>query len=154
MSTVTNSIPSNDPFRLQFDPQQPFIQGQQSGGVIDNIDLYYRGPHTANQRKVSIRGVDAYMNRIIMYFSSLKGDYLRSDRGNEFAFVYNAPRSGATRFRIISTVLSIMSRRFPDAAVTDVGADYRESRSSRGWGIRLHLIPPNSNTAVGLDIPL
>ena len=139
-------------FRAQFDPRQFVNSSYTRDGKLEHIDFDFRGPVT--QGTPTIKGVAAKINRIIMYFSSTAGDYHRSSRGNEFSFVYNAPASQGTQFRILSTAQSIMRRKFSDFLIEDLNVDRITGSTRRGWNIRMTLRHRNVEGKIELDMPL
>lgn len=139
-------------FRAQFDPQQLLAHDYRERGSLESLDFDFRGPVVAG--KITQRGVAAKINRIIMYFSSQAGDYLRSEKGNEFKFIYNAPINSATQFRILATTESIMRRRFPDFTIDQISADQISSGSFQGWSIRMSLRHSGVEGRIEFDLPL
>ncbi len=148
---------SPDLFRYQFDTREPFRRSQTERGGLDYVDLDLRGP--IRGRKVSITGMPAILNRIILYFASKKGDYLRTREGNEFAFIYNSPVNATTQFRVLSTATSIMRRRFPEVNVRDISVKPIIKRGdggseSKGWDINMVIRHSSLEDDVSIDIPL
>ncbi len=146
-------MPDNeDLFRFQFSSDEAFLNSQRERGSVEEVDFDIRGLHT--RRKVSLFGVPAILNKIIMYFASAQGDYLRSSRGNEFAFIYNAPVNTATQFRILSTATAIMRREFPRVRVEDIQVRPDTQDQRKGWDLRMVIRHQSLEESVGLEIPL
>jgi len=149
---------SPDLFKYQFDTNEPFRRSQAERGGLDYVDLDLRGP--VRGLKVSIKGMPAILNRIILYFASTKGDYLRTRDGNEFSFIYNSPINATTQFRVLSTAASIMRRRFPEVNVRDIRVrplvrrGERGGVKSRGWDINMVIRHSSLEDDIEIDIPL
>lgn len=146
-----------DVFQYQFDTREAFRRSQSENGIIDYVDIDLRGLR-ARRDTVSVRGVMALLNRILLYFSSGPGDYLRNiDFGNEFGFIYNAPINNATQFRILATATSIMRRLFPEMVVRDISVRQRTTgpnKNFRGWQIYMVLRHSSMEQDISLNVPL
>ncbi|MCA1807283.1 MAG: hypothetical protein LC687_05485 [Actinobacteria bacterium] len=153
---TTLSPEETDSFKYQFEPQEAFRRSQEENGIIDYVDIDFRGASAS--RKVSVRGVRALLNRIILYFASGPGDYMRNlDHGNEFAFVYNSPVNTATQFRILATATSTMRRLFPEMTVRDIKVLMKKTGTNkeiRGWEMYMVLRHASMDSDISLNVPL
>ena len=132
------SVEDNGLYRVPFNPRDLFRAEQTSHGLIDYLDLGYAAE--SKTRSVSIRGIPALVNKVIMYFASSRGDYLRDERGGEFDFLRNAPMTDSVQFRIMSTVLNTMRRRFSSIIVKNLDVERaRRPSGAMGWVVRLTL---------------
>lgn len=131
-------IQDYDVYKPRVDTRSAFDYDQTERGLLDYIDLGYDANIAA--RNVSVYGLDALINKIILYFASSKGDYLRSTKGGEFDFLKGARSSAAVEFRIVSTAMAIMRKRFSKVQVDDIKAEpFTSDAGSLGWRISLTL---------------
>lgn len=141
-------------FKLQFDSQDIFRDNMAEKGSLEGVDINIKGDAALDGR-VSRRGVHAQLQKVILFFASLPGDYLRSERGGPFAFVLNTPAHSSTHFRIITTAMLIMSTRFPMFRVVDTQViSETKSNGSRGWSISLVLQHSSVEGDFSVSIPL
>lgn len=140
-------------FRSQFDPRQFVSTSYNRDGSLEEVDFDFRGPIVTGVP--TIKGVAAKLNRLIMYFASTSGDYLRSTKGNEFAFIQNSPADQGTQFRILATAESIMRRRFTEFTVVDLNVDLmKRDDGYRGWNVRMKLRHKSTAGNILLDLPI
>jgi len=139
-------------FRSQFDPRQFVSTSYNRDGSLEEIDFDFRGPVITGTP--TVKGVAAKLNRLIMYFASTSGDYLRSTKGNEFDFIFNAPANQGTQFRILATAESIMRRRFSEFTVVDLNVDRLRKDGFTGWNVRMTLRHKSTAGDILLDLPI
>lgn len=127
-------------FEIQFDSQDIYNSSLEDNGSLDPIDLNYLGDENEDGR-VSVSGIDAKLQAIYLYFGSLTGDYLRSDIGGPFSFVFKSESGGAgMQFRIITTVNLIISSKYPEFEVLGVDAErIKKTSGARGWKVTIVL---------------
>lgn len=128
-------------FQLQFDSQEIFLNNQNEYGALDPVDLNYLGDAQGDGR-VSVRGIEAKLQEIYLYFGSLQGDYLRSDMGGPFSFAIRDPgnEGEGIQFRIITTANLILSSRYPEFDILDIQVDpLTKIGGAKGWKVTIAL---------------
>ncbi len=147
---------TQDVFEHQFNTAESFRRSQEEHGIIDYVDLDLRGMDV--DTRVSLKGIMALLNRIILYFASGPGDYLRRvDHGNEFGFIYNSPMNTTTQFRILATASSIMRRLFPEMVVRDIKVTAKKTGTNkeiRGWSMYMVLRHSSMDQDIALNVPM
>ena len=151
---MSESTTQETTFRLQFDSQDIFRQNTSERGRLEGTDIDLKGDENKTGR-LAVRGIHADLQKVILFFSSLPGDYLRSEFGGPFTFVLNAPASAAIQFRILSTASLIMSTRFPFFRVLDMAIESSiKTSGARGWKLQMLLQHQTVEGEFDISIPL
>ena len=140
----------SDVFKYQFS-QKTFVDSDQKNrGAIQYVDI----PFGVDDLQVhSVSGLAALINKLILYLASWPGDYGRTDRGGDISFIFNASHTEASRYRLMTTLMNIFKRHFPQLIVRDLTIEADIRGTQRGWKVMAEVRLAGTDEEARLEIP-